>query len=374
MSEPRLPISVSNLLLIVATGLVLVLLWQLRSLLLVLMVAVVVASTLAPIIRSAENMGIPRWLAVILVYLGLIAILTVAGLLIGPTVVEQIQRLLRKLPGYLDVLASLAENMVMRFGISEPETIDRINQLFDLQSLTAWAFRSSQLLLVRSLGVTRGIIDVVFSLILALLLSGYMLSGSKKLIKGLVSLFPKPWDERLEAQVIPVSRRMGGYIQGRLVVSAILGMTVCVGLKIVGISEFALGLGVIAGITNLIPFFGPVLGAIPALIVAIAQGGWTFLWVLLLFVIIQNVETYLLDPLLVGSSVRVAPLYQLLAVLGGALLLGIVGALIVPPWVAGASAVLENLYLKPKLEAEKKAAALVSAVEEEAPSTLSINN
>ena len=374
MSEPRLPISLSNLLLIVATGLVLVLLWQLRSLLLVLMVAVVVASTLAPIIRSAENMGIPRWLAVILVYLGLIAILTVAGLLIGPTVVEQIQRLLRKLPGYLDVLASLAENMVMRFGISEPETIDRINQLFDLQSLTAWAFRSSQLLLVRSLGVTRGIIDVVFSLILALLLSGYMLSGSKKLIKGLVSLFPKPWDERLEAQVIPVSQRMGGYIQGRLVVSAILGMAVCVGLKIVGISEFALGLGVIAGITNLIPFFGPVLGAIPALIVAIAQGGWTFLWVLLLFVIIQNVETYLLDPLLVGSSVRVAPLYQLLAVLGGALLLGIVGALIVPPWVAGASAVLENLYLKPKLEAEKKAAALVSAVEEEAPSTLSINN
>ena len=374
MSEPRLPISVSNLLLIVATGLVLVLLWQLRSLLLVLMVAVVVASTLAPIIRSAENMGIPRWLAVILVYLGLIAIVTVAGLLIGPTVVEQIQRLLRKLPGYLDVLASLAENMVMRFGISEPETIDRINQLFDLQSLTAWAFRSSQLLLVRSLGVTRGIIDVVFSLILALLLSGYMLSGSKKLIKGLVSLFPKPWDERLEAQVIPVSRRMGGYIQGRLVVSAILGMTVCVGLKIVGISEFALGLGVIAGITNLIPFFGPVLGAIPALIVAIAQGGWTFLWVLLLFVIIQNVETYLLDPLLVGSSVRVAPLYQLLAVLGGALLLGIVGALIVPPWVAGASAVLENLYLKPKLEAEKKAAALGSLAEEESPSTLSIKS
>ena len=374
MSEPRLPISLSNLLLIVATGLVLVLLWQLRSLLLVLMVAVVVASTLAPIIRSAENMGIPRWLAVILAYLGLIAILTVAGLLIGPTVVEQIQRLLRKLPGYLDVLASLAENMVIRFGISEPETIDRINQLFDLQSLTAWAFRSSQLLLVRSLGVTRGIIDVVFSLILALLLSGYMLSGSKKLIKGLVSLFPKPWDERLEAQVIPVSQRMGGYIQGRLVVSAILGMAVCVGLKIVGISEFALGLGVIAGITNLIPFFGPVLGAIPALIVAIAQGGWTFLWVLLLFVIIQNVETYLLDPLLVGSSVRVAPLYQLLAVLGGALLLGIVGALIVPPWVAGASAVLENLYLKPKLEAEKKAAALVSCTEEEASSTLSIKS
>ncbi|MDJ0715418.1 MAG: AI-2E family transporter [Prochloraceae cyanobacterium] len=372
MSESRFTISPLNILLIVVTGLLLVLLWQLRSLLLVLMISVVLASTLAPIIRSAENLRIPRWLAVILVYLGLIAILTGIGLLIGPTVVEQIQRLFRKLPGYLDVLASLAENLALRFGITEPQAIDLINQIFDIQSLTTWTFRSSQLLLVRSLGVTRGIIDAVFTLLLSVLLSGYMLSGSKTLIKGLVSLFPKPWDDRLEAQVIPVSQKMGGYIQGRVLVSAILGIAISVGLKFVGISEFALGLGVIAAITNLIPFFGPVLGAIPALIVAIAQGGWVFLWVLLLFVVIQNVETYVLDPLLVGSSVRVAPLYQLLAVLGGAIVLGILGALIVPPWVAGASVLLENLYLKPKLEAEKKAAELESVAVEEKPSTLSV--
>lgn len=63
------------------------------------------------------------------------------------------------------------------------------------------------------------------------------------------------------------------------------------------LSEFAVGLGVIAGFTNLIPFLYPVLGAVPALIVAIAQGGLTFYWVLLLFVTIQNVETYVLDPL-----------------------------------------------------------------------------
>ena len=124
------------------------------------------------------------------------------------------------------------------------------------------------------------------------------------------------------------------------------------GLRILGLSEFALALGVIAAFTNLIPFIGPVLGAIPALIVAVSQGGFTFLWVLLLFVIIQNLETYVLDPLLVGSSVRVHPLYQLLGVLGGTQLLGIIGAIIVPPWVAGIAVLLENLYLRPKLEAE----------------------
>jgi predicted PurR-regulated permease PerM len=129
-----------------------------------------------------------------------------------------------------------------------------------------------------------------------------------------------------------------------------------VGLRFLGLSEFALALGVIAGFTNLIPFVGPVLGAIPALIVAIPQSGLTFLWVLLLFVIIQNVETYVLDPLLVGSSVRVRPLYQLLAVLGGTQVLGIIGAVIVPPWVAGVGVLVENLYLQPKLLNEEKSA------------------
>jgi len=89
-------------------------------------------------------------------------------------------------------------------------------------------------------------------------------------------------------------------------------------------------------------------------VVAISQGGWTVLWVLILYVIIQNLETYVLDPLLVGTSVGVHPLYQLLAVIGGAQVLGIIGALIVPPWVAGGAVLLENLYLRPKLMAERR--------------------
>jgi predicted PurR-regulated permease PerM len=371
--KQRITVSLINLLLVVTTGLLLVLLWQLRSLLVTLMIAVVVAAALAPIIDHAQKLRMPRWLAVIVVYLGLIAILTGAGVLIGPTVVEQIERLIRRLPSYLEIVRSLAENLAIRFGMSNPDSVSPISELFNTQALTTWVIRSSQQLVIRSYSVTRGIVGGVLSLILALLLSGYMLSGSEKLIKGLVSLFPKPWDERLEAQVEPVTQRMGGYIQGRVLVSAILGVAITIGLGILGLSEFAVGLGVIAGFTNLIPFFGPVLGAVPALIVAIGQGGLTFFWVLLLFVIIQNVETYVLDPLLVGNSVNVHPLYQLLAVLGGTQVLGIIGALIVPPWVAGAAVLLENLYLKPKLLAEQQEAELTLVSSVETSNALPIN-
>ncbi|NEO99429.1 MAG: AI-2E family transporter [Symploca sp. SIO2E9] len=365
MSKQRVNNFLSNLALIVATGLLLTLLWQLKSLLVILMIAVVLASTLAPTIDAAEKMRIPRWLGVVLVYLGLLATLIGIGILIGPTVAEQIQRLVRRLPGYLEVLEVLLDNWAMRLGITEP----LVSQVFDAQTITNWVIRSSQELLVRSYGVTRGILGVVIALILVVFFSGYMLSGSRKLIKGFVSLFPKPWDERLAAQVEPMSKRMGAYIQGRVAVSGILAIAITFGLGFLGLSEFALGLGVIAGVTNLIPFIGPVLGAIPALIVAIAKGGWTFWWVFLLFVIIQNIETYILDPLVVGPQVKVHPFYQLLAVIGGTQVLGIIGALIVPPWVAGTAVLLENLYLKPKILTEQQAIAITPAVaQEKAPS------
>lgn len=351
MLEKHKSLSFSDILLIIAGFFLVILLWQLRSLLLTLMIAVVLAATITPFVDALEKFRFPRWLGVILFYLGLIGGLIIIGLLIGPSVSEQIQRLVRRFPVYLDNLGVAVEDLATRVGITQLETLE---QFFDLQTLTNWLFRSSQRLVVRSFGVTFGILGAAVNLILAVVISGYMAAGSKSLINGLINVFPQPWNERLNAQVLPISRRMGGYVQGRVLVSAILGIAITLALRVLGLSEFALALGTIAAFTNVIPFIGPVLGAIPALIVAIPLGGLTFLWVLLLFVIIQNVESYVLDPLLVGSSVRVHPFYQLLAVLGGTQVLGIIGAIIVPPWVAGITVLLENLYLHPKLLAEQK--------------------
>ena len=278
MFQKRSTVSLSNFFIAIILGLLLILLWQLRSLIIVLMVAIVIAATLAPIIKAAHKLGIPRWLSVLLVYLGLIATLTGIGLIIGPTVVEQIQRLIRKLPTYLETLRSLLDELALRMAMGEPDNSTFISQFFDIQGVTGWVIRSSQELAIRSFDVTKGFIGGVLGSLLALLLSGYMLSGSDKLLRDIVNLFPHPWNERLSAQVEPVSQRMGGYIQGRILVSAILAIAISIGLKFLGLAELALGLGVIAGFTNLIPFFGPVLGAIPALIVAISQGGWTFFW------------------------------------------------------------------------------------------------
>lgn len=354
-SKQRLTLSVSSLVLVIIAVPMLLLLWQLRSLLLLVMISIVLASSIAPVVDWAEKYRLPRWLSAVLVYLILVGALTGVGLLIGPTVFEQLERLVRQVPISMRKLIAEAEIWVATLSDTRPELATEIfNQVIDVQSIISWSIRSSQKLLVRSYGLTTGILGGFFSLILAVFLSGYMLADSRTLIRNFTRLLPEPWDERMAAQVAPVSQRIGGYIRGRLIVSAILAVVISVSLGFIGMQDFALGLGAIAGVTNLIPFLGPILGAIPALVVAVSQGGWIFLWVLILYVIIQNIETYILDPLLVGSSVGVHPLYQLLAVLGGTQVLGIIGALIIPPWVAGGAVVLENLYLRPKLLAERQ--------------------
>ncbi|EAW37062.1 AI-2E family transporter [Lyngbya sp. PCC 8106] len=349
-SDRRITLSLFNVVLVLLAVFALVLLWQLQSLIVLLMISVVLAASIVPLVDWAEAQRIPRWLAVILVYLTLIAGLTGFGLVIGPRVFDQISLLVRQLPLFSERIVDIASALASRLGEDTPALIE---DLIDTQSVTNWIIRSSQQLLLRSYSITRGIVGGVFSLIIALFVSGYMVADSNTLIKSLVQLFPYPWNERLNAQVSQVSRRMGGYIRGRLLVSGILGVATTMGLGFLGLREFALGLGAIAGVTNLIPFLGPILGAIPALIVALAKGGFLFFWVLLLYVIAQNVETYVLDPLLVGTSVGVHPLFQLLSVLGGVQVLGILGALIVPPWFAGVAALVENLYLKPKEEQEQ---------------------
>jgi predicted PurR-regulated permease PerM len=358
MSNQRVSVSISTLLAVPATIWLTFFLWQLRGLLLILMIAIVLAASISPVVNWAERFQVPRWLSVVIVYLALFAGLTGVGVLIGPAIAEQIELLIRQLPIYVERFRALYEDWINHLALTRPELV---RGLFHPEALTTWVVRSSQQLILRSYSATAGLLGGVLSLVLAIFISGYMVADSKTLIKSLLRPFRQPWDTRLAAQVTPISHRMGSYIRGRTLVSLALSVVVAVGLSFLGLSEFALGLGAIAGVTNLIPFVGPVLGVVPALIVALSQGGWLVLWVLLLFVVVQNLETYVLDPFLVGSSVGLHPLYQLLAVLGGTQVMGLIGALIVPPWIAGAAVLIENLYLKPKLIEEKQEAAPVQS-------------
>ncbi len=352
-SEQRLSISLSGVLIVFAAIASAIIGWQLRGLLLLVMISVVLACSIAPIVGWAERYKVPRWLGALLTYVAIIGTLVGVILLIGPTVLDQIQLLVRQLPLLLRKAITQTEAWVLSLNDNRPDFTAQVFDQLDVQAIAAWAIRSTRQVALRSFSVTTDILGTLLSLVLAIFISGYMLADSNTLTTNFVRLFPQPWDQKIGQQLPEIGARIGGYIRGRLIVSFTLSLVTGIGLSFLGLKDFAVGLGAIAGVTNLIPFLGPILGAIPALVVAIPQGGWTVLWIVLFYIVIQNIETYILDPLLVGSSVGVHPLYQLLAVLGGTQVLGIVGALIVPPWVAGSAVLLENLYIKPKLSEEK---------------------
>ena len=351
-SEQRLSISFSGVLIVFAAISAAIIGWQLRGLLLLVMISVVLACSIAPIVNWAEQYRVPRWLGALMTYLAIIGTLVGLIFLIGPTVLDQIQLLIRQLPLLLRKALTQTEAWALALNDNRPDFTSQVFDQLDVQAIAAWAIRSTRQVALRSFSLTTGLLGTLLSLILAIFISGYMLADSKTLTTNFVRLLPTPWNQRISAQLPEIGSRIGTYIRGRLIVSGTLALVTGIGLGFLGLQDFAIGLGAIAGVTNLVPFLGPILGAIPALIVAIPQGGWTVLWVILFYVVIQNIETYLLDPLLVGSSVGVHPLYQLLAVLGGTQVLGIIGALIVPPWVAGCAVLLENLYLQPKLQKE----------------------
>ncbi|MGI8936388.1 AI-2E family transporter [Leptolyngbya sp. BC1307] len=352
-SEQRLSISLSGVLVVFAAITTAIIGWQLRGLLLLVMISVVLACSIAPIVNWAEQYRVPRWLSAVLTYLAIIGTLVGVAVLIGPTVLEQIQLLVRQLPVLLRKAATQIEVWVLALNDSRPDLTDQVFGQLDVQAIAAWAIRSTRQVALRSYNLTADILGTLLSLVLAIFISGYMLADSRTLTTNFVRLIPAPWDQRVSEQLPEIASRIGSYIRGRVLVSGTLALITGIGLSFLGLKDFAIGLGAIAGVTNLIPFLGPILGAIPALLVAIPLGGWAVLWLVIFYAIIQNIETYLLDPLLVGSSVGVHPLYQLLAVLGGAQVLGIVGALIVPPWVAGGAVLIEALYLQPKLKAEE---------------------
>ncbi|MEB3213136.1 MAG: AI-2E family transporter, partial [Leptolyngbyaceae bacterium] len=132
--ERRISISLTTLLVIPALILAVLVVWQLRGLIVLLMLSLLLASAIAPIVDTAEKWKVPRWLTVIFVYLALIGGLTGIGLLIGPTVFEQLQRLIRQVPISLNNVLTATENWVMTQSNTRPELVNQLfEQLIDIQ-------------------------------------------------------------------------------------------------------------------------------------------------------------------------------------------------------------------------------------------------
>lgn len=284
-------------------------------------VAGIIAYLLHPIVNRCHRAGIPKAAAILMIY---VAFFAAVGLLIykgGPVFLREIRGLDQQIAGY----TSMYQTNVDRVYGATPEAVhDQITET--LERMRKGAVRWTD----RIVGWVSGLVQSIFTLIIIPFLAFYFLKDSEKIGRGAIQLIPKKWRRRTVLLFSDMDRSLGDYIRGQLTVCAILAAIASVGLWMLGV-PYPIVFGTFIGATDLIPYFGPIIGAAPALIFAGMKSVYTVGGVILLMLLIQFLEGNLIEPLIVGKSVDIHPLYIMLSLGIGGEIAGIIGMLLAIP-------------------------------------------
>jgi putative permease len=283
---------------------------------------------LAPTVDFLERKGLSRLWSTVIPFFVLTLVLVVSGVLFFPLLIEQAQTLKQNVPQYLESAGQMLNRVENK--IEQLSSVVGASELSGhLQPrLTMWATETMQRipqLLSQSLTV----------LLLVPFLAFFMLLDGRDFVRGLLSLVPNSLFELVLNLNHQIGSQMGGFIRARLLESLVVGVLVWIGLIAFGY-PYALLLALVAALLNVIPYLGPLLGALPAFLIALANGATTseILILLGIYGIAQLIDAAILVPFLVAKIVDLHPVTVVIAVLVGSQLMGIVGMIICIPLVS----------------------------------------
>ncbi|HUA06975.1 MAG TPA: AI-2E family transporter [Solirubrobacteraceae bacterium] len=344
-AEPRVPpppVVVPRWVQLVVLPLAVLGLWALAravgTVLLILLGATTIALILNPIVKLLHRHRIPRGLAILLVYLAGFAVIGGIGVALSQPVSTQVSHLERDVPHYIDQanrdLASF-QRWLDRRGIKVQ--IQRQGQTA-LQTLGAQIQKRSSDIVSFSSNLLTQIITTSFDLVLTFVLSIYLLVYGDQ-IGNLVRRIMPPGDGTPEDDYpLLVQRAVYGYVRGQLLFSLIMGASAALGLWIFGElgifpagATYALFFGGFYGLMEFIPYIGPIIGPLPAVLVALFVNPISAVWVVLLFIALQQLEGHFVAPQVFRISLRINPILIILGLLIGFTIYGVVGALLALP-------------------------------------------
>jgi predicted PurR-regulated permease PerM len=321
------------------------------TVLLILLVASVVALILNPLVRMLERVKVPRGLAIAAVYLGWVAVIVGIGVALSEPVSNQVSHFQNDVPHLVRQanrdLANL-QDFLDKHGIKVH--IQQQGQTA-LQTLQKDALKRSGDILSFSRDLLQQIVTIGFDLILILVLSIYLLVYGKQIGELVRRIMPDGDGTPDDDFPLLVQRAVFGYVRGQILFSLIMGASAALALWIFGVvgifpdgQRFALFFGAFYGLMEFIPYIGPIIGPLPAILVALFNDPISAVWVTLLFIALQQFEGHFVAPQVFRISLRINPILIILSLLLGYEIYGIVGALIALPI---ASVIRETvLYLK----------------------------
>jgi predicted PurR-regulated permease PerM len=330
---------------LVALPLALLAAWALAraagKVLVVFVVAALIALILNPAVAFLQRSRLPRGLAVLTVYLAFFLTLVGIGFLLANPIVHQVQSFTRNLPSLVaeanKTLASL-ERSLNQDGLS----VHFIKQgKTALQTIQDKISKSAGSIASFGGGLLTETASAIFDLVLIFVLSVYMLLYGERIGRLVRRAMPDgdgtPADDYPTLTQHAVSR----YVGGQLLFSFVMGASTGIALYVFGVlgifpdgRKYAVAFAVFYGVMELIPYLGPILGAVPAVLVALFSNPISAVWVALLFVGLQQLEGHVVAPQIFGHTLRINPLLVIFTLLLGLQLYGVVGALVALPILA----------------------------------------
>src|SRR4051794_38965471 len=308
---------------------------------LIFVTAAVIALILNPLVAGLQRARLPRGVAIVCVYVGFLGVLVAGGVLLANPISDQVTTLRDDVPSIThsanERLADV-QDYFDRKGINVE--IKRQGETA-LQTLQDKVVGGTDSIVSFGTDLLTKLVTASVGLILVFVLSVYMLIHGER-IGALVRQVMPPGDGTPEDDYpARVVRAVAGYVRGQLLFSVVMGAGAGIGLWILGVTgvfpdgkTYALAFGVFFGLMELVPYVGPFLGAAPPLLVALFQDPITAVWVALFFIGLQQIEGHIASPLIFGHALRINPLLVIFALLFGAELFGIVGALVALPVAA----------------------------------------
>src|SRR5688572_26120256 len=303
-----------------------------RGVLVWILIAVFLALALNPAVAWLQEHGVRRrGLAVLITFLGAILAIVAIGATFVPTLVDQVNQFVEAVPGYVEDLT--AGEGRLGFLEREYQIVDRVRE-----ALAEGGAARILGLSGTALAITKGVVTAVVATVTIVFLTLFMLLEGPAWVERFYSLLPEEKQPRWRAIGNEIYRTIGGYVTGNLTISLIAGVVSTAVLLAVGV-PYAVALGLLVAILDLIPLAGATIAAVLVTTVAFLDATTSGLIVLVFFVLYQQLENHVLQPIVYGRTVQLSPLAVLIAVLIGAELAGVIGALAAIP-VAGTVQVL----------------------------------
>lgn len=298
-----------------------------------LFIAIIIAYIIYPLVIRFERKGLKRNVSIIIIYCFSALVLIFFGIYIMPHVFNNAKELFNTLPHITNKYQEIFNSFISKVKTSNwpPEIKDLIFSEINYGTNFIQSYASQ--IMKKSLTIVASSLVILFDIVLSMIIAYYFLKDIEGIKRSTLMLAPK----KMRNNLISIGRELNGiithFIQGQLLTAFIVGFMETIGLFIVHV-KYPLILGIIGGIANIIPYFGPILGAIPAIAIALLESPSKALLTALVFLIVQQIDNAFISPKIIEGKLGLHPVTTIIAVLIGGQFFGIIGMLVGVPITA----------------------------------------